>query len=86
MNGNSNNKHSNNTIQPNSSRQHKQYGPTIRNFHFSFMTTHFFSHNSNSMNHTFKKNSSKVIFAIAIIIFLVQFDGSKNRRIKIKTK
>lgn len=81
MYGNSGN--SNSRVQ--SSKQ-TQLGPTIRNFHFSFMNLQVLSNNKQALNRSYKRNSTKVFFAIALIIFLVQFGGHKKHEIKIKSK
>lgn len=79
--GNSGNSHSNMKA-----HRQMQLGPTIRNFHFSFMNFHLFSHNANALNRTFRRNSSRVLFAVVLIIFLVQFGGQQKHEIKIKSK
>lgn len=81
MYGNSGNQRSN--IESNSKTQ---YGPTNNSYNFHLFDLHLFSHNSNSLNRVFKRNSSKVLFAIALIILLVQFGGSEKSEIKIKRK
>lgn len=63
-----------------------QFGPTVRNFHFHLVDLHVFSNNKNSLNRTFKRNSSKVLFAVALILLIVQISTDKKGKIKIKRK
>lgn len=81
MNGNSGNHDS--RIQ--NTRQ-TQYGPTVRTFNFHLVDLHVFSNNNNALNRTIKRNSTKMVFAIALILLIVQFGGAKKSEIKIKRK
>lgn len=83
MYGNSGNSHSN-------VRNHapRQYGPTVRETNVNLFNFSFFSHNTDALNRTFtlKKNSSKILFAVVIILALVQFGKPSKQEIKIKRK
>lgn len=83
MYGNSGNSHSN-------VRNHapKQYGPTVKETNLSLFNLNLFSHNTNALNRTFtyKKNSSKVLFAVVIILALALFAKPSKQEIKIKRK
>lgn len=63
-----------------------QLGPTVRNFHFSFMNFHLFSHNNHSLNRTFKHNSTKVLFAVVCILALNYLNSDKKHQLKVSCK
>lgn len=68
------------------SNKSTQFGPTIRTFNFSLMNFHLFSENKNSLNKTFKHNSSKVLFAVVCILLLSYLSQDKKHQIKISCK
>lgn len=84
MRGNSGNTRSN--VIHNSSP--KQYGPTVKPLEINVFSINLFSRNNGSLNRSlqFKKNSSKVLFAIVLILALVQFGNFSKQEIKIKRK
>lgn len=81
--GNSGNTRSN--VQ-NNSRQ--QYGKTVDKSSFSLLTVNLFSHNNHSLNRHFsiRKNSSRLLFAIALIMLIVKFSGGQKYEMKIKSR
>ncbi len=81
--GNSGNTRSN--VQNNSRHQ---YGKSVDKSTFSLLTVNLFSHNNHSLNRHFsiRKNSSRMLFAIALILMLVKFSSGQKYEIKFKSK
>lgn len=65
-----------------------QYGPTVKPLEINLFSINLFSRNNGSLNRkfSFRKNSSRFLFAIVLIIAMVQFGKTSKQEIKIKRK
>ncbi len=56
--------------------------PTHRTLNFNLLNFNLSSGNTNSLNKTFKHNSSKVLFAVVCILFLSYLSQDKKHQMK----